>query len=123
MSSRDINVGDTLRVMFESVVLDIEDDGTIHLADEASGDNFYFHHDDANFVDAEVVKRAVVTFKPGDRLRRKDWSPLGYEITLADDGYLQHLSNGAVGYHGYGTSRSFFTSENFDLVTLCEPPL
>lgn len=80
-----------------------------------------FDPDETDEVSVEKIEPPVETFKPGDRLRRKAFG--GYEITLADEGYLQHLSSG-VSFHNYTPSSSpeFFNSEKFERVDLAEVP-
>lgn len=72
-------------------------------------------------VTVEKVEPPVVVFKPGDRIRRKltnGWD-IPYEITVADEGYLQHHSGGRVVWRG---TRLEFTSEDFEKVHLAEVP-
>lgn len=125
--SDDIQVGDKVRITIEDVVIKVERSGrTVYLKNEAE-DDLWFDLDEGNVASVEVVEKAkppVVTFKPGDRLRRKGWAPIGYEITLADDGYLLHHVSGKVQYSKYGPNGAeWFNSENFDKVELHEAPL
>ena len=83
-----------------------------------SGGN-HIYPDAGHVISIEKLEPPVTVFKPGDRLRRKDgWD---YEVTIADDGYLQHFEGGSVRYYP-GYSHDEFTSERYDKLEFIEPP-
>jgi hypothetical protein len=118
-----IQVGDRVRLTIEGAVEKVwsELDHTDH---GLTIDGEVYGSSKVERCHVEVIEKAkppVVTFQPGDRLRRKHW-PNPYEVTLGDDGYLHHCS-GRVTYSQYGGERGFFNPENFDKVELHEAPL
>ena len=122
----EFRTGDRVRIVLETEVVGKRREGrTIYV--KANGDDELWFDLDQDDITIEKLPPPVVTFKPGDRLRRKGYGAFAYEITLADEGYLQHFAASGVEYNSYnsysGTGREFFNSDNFDLVKLYEPPL
>ena len=104
-----VKKGDRVRVVLEGEVASVH--GQDVLIDSGSRLKHVVVED--HVVSIEVLKPPVERFKPGDRLRRKDFEP-GYEITLADEGYLQHFSNGTVHYFSHRSD--VFNSDSYELV-------
>lgn len=76
---------------------------------------------DPTLVSVEKLKPKPEVFKPGDRLRRKNWAA-PYEITLASEGYLQHLPGGHVGYYTDDVPRDRFNSDCYEKLEFAPAP-
>lgn len=66
----------------------------------------------------EKIEPPVTVFKSGDRIRRigAGYEPgMGYQVTLGDEGYLQHFTVGGSDYCEY-TGTEEFTSDFYELV-------
>lgn len=68
-------------------------------------------------VRVEKIEPPVEVFKPGDRLRRKGWGDAAFEITLSEDGYLQHFVTGRTAYYAYDANNpTEFSSKDYEKV-------
>lgn len=111
--SRDIRKGDRVRVTFEATVADI-------------GAKYYWFgdtpaaatgevHKDTEGLSIEKIEPPVETFGPGDVVRHKKHRSFRY--TLGRGGYFSHQLLEWV------STATQFTSEDYELVILVEPPL
>lgn len=111
-----VRSGDYVRVTIEGYHTNahpLVEYGT-HAGDER---NWEYESTDSDTVTIEKLEPPVEVFKPGDRLRRKGLG--NYEITLGDEGYLQHLASGRTVYAKYGADApDFFNSENFEKLNI-----
>lgn len=104
----DIKPGDYVRITIEGPWYDDDYRTTEQIASIRE----YGAHP-ADTVTVEKIEPPVEVFKPGDRLRYKGrWS--GYEITVADRGYLQHFTDGSVEFF---TTPTKFTSEKYEFTS------
>lgn len=122
--------GDRVRIILEGEVKWAGDDNTdyFEMRDDSSANYLAF---DAHATNGEIVQPPVVTFKPGDIVRRTVASifiPAGRVYALSKDGYTVLVSGEGENDHGrhypyndegQGFQRSTdFTSERYEKVKL-----
>lgn len=118
----DINPGDRFRFTVEGVYEDSGGKGGVNVGTYDATRDFDVTSSGDDTVTIEKIEPPVVTFGPGDVVRRKrDGAP----ILLADRGYV-YLRGGARGhYYGYDEMSyplASFTSERYERVELAEVP-
>lgn len=106
--------GEKVRVVLEGIV---SRRGSYFIVGREGAGSFILPSDE-HVVSVEKIEPPVVTFKSGDRLRRKGGG-IPYEVTLACGGYIQHFED--VESEWYNNDGTIFTPEHYEKVYPINP--
>lgn len=112
--SREFKVGDRVRVTLEGTVESLSD-RDLCVGRGWAEQSIIARHPNEHTITIEKIEPPVEVFKPGDVVRHKKHRSFRY--TLGGGGYFSHQLLTWV------SSATQFTSEDYELVILVEPPL